>query len=131
MPVNVSRIEARIYRYQVVGSVTIDELRSMIQSGIEMAEAVDENPHIRIIDAAELKRIPIDMRELIRLVSAHKNDILQTLVVQAPSAARVMVQGVKLFVPNLQEMAFHIDMDAALTAARSYLAETVPDPDSR
>ena len=67
------------------------------------------------------------MQGLIRLVSSHKDKIVQTFVVQAPSAARVMAQGVKLFVPTLHEMAFHADIDAAVAAGRSLLTEAKPE----
>lgn len=126
MPVKVTRIDARIYRYQVIDAVDMDDLRAMINLGVELAEGAGENPHIRIIDASELKRIPIDMQGLIRLVSSHKDKIKLTMVVQAPSAARVMVQGVRLFVPTLHEMAFHANLESAVEAARSILTETIP-----
>jgi hypothetical protein len=130
MPIEVTRIEEGIYHYQWLGNVTVEEGRDAGIRGAAMADKLGENPHIQILDAENVKKLPVDIRGLGGVGAEQAGVSIQILVIHAPAIGRIIVNTLKSLVPFLRNMEFCTDMDEALAKARTTLSEYKASLDS-
>lgn len=123
MPVEVTRLEAGVYRYQWLGHTRLDETIEALEEAIALGTEHGDNPHVQIIDMTAVKRYPLEMRGLGRIADMQKTHVLRVLVVSTSAGAQMLGRTLSRIVPVLSGLEFHKTLESAVESAREIVAQ--------
>jgi hypothetical protein len=116
-------VETRIYLISVSGSVTIDDMKSVVEEGIQSGRLRNEIPYAQIVDLSNADRIPVNVRGFREIGALMNGKVMGLFVIDAPPAARLAAQVVKKLFPVFRTTWFFDSQGEAIAAARLLVAE--------
>lgn len=119
MPIETTRIENGIYLNRWVGAVTMEDVLQSEQNGAKNLRS-DEPRVVLVNDLSEVKKVPLDIRALRRVVE-NNPQVIALLIVNAPALLRMVGEAQAKSVSWIVE--FFDALDEAYERARGLLTE--------
>ena len=124
MSTKVQRADHKIYVYTILGSVTIDEMKAVINEGIKLATLLNETPYIQIIDLSKADRIPASISGFREIGALLTGNVTNIFIVNGPPAAQLIGQVVSKLIPVFKATRFFTDFETAMEAANNMIVNT-------
>lgn len=121
MPVDLSRLEAGIYRAALSGTIQIDELANVQHRGTAMAADNGDTRYVLVIDVHPSTRMPFDMRHAGKLIAENKAHAIY--VVGASMHVRMIAGLLSRLFKSLGGVEHSRSLTEAVTKARAKLLE--------
>lgn len=120
MPIEVTRIEPKLYLNVSTGVAKMEEIAGAIQQMAHLATEYGDPYYVILSDASEVRNIPFDLKNLRQLAERDRR-IAAILIVNPPYIAKVAANIVSKISSTPLEV--HETRDAALQRAHQILAE--------
>lgn len=121
MPVNISLLEANIYRGEWVGDITIEEVIASMQEVVETANDAKFERYVLLVDLTQAGRIPFDFRNLLHISNMDAR-VIEFVVINAPMVGQVLGNMLKKL--SNQPFSFADTVDAGIQVARQLLEQS-------